>query len=276
MAVLRVRDVSVNAWGAQLLSHISVEVAAGEILAIIGPNGAGKTSLINTIVDVHPFSQTHRQLSGEIIACGYSAQSRTENHTENQTENHSKHRARHIALLPQLSALSFPFTVEEVVRLSRTPHNTGVLIDRVIIQDALNALDILHLKQRLYTQLSGGEKQRVQLARVMAQIWRSEDAPQRLLLLDEPTSSLDLGHQQQLMAAIRTFANEGVATVMVVHDVNLATRHADKVLALLCGEAIAQGKPEEIITPALIKQLYQVEVDIVRHPKTGKPIISYC
>jgi iron complex transport system ATP-binding protein len=278
MSVLTIRDLSVKAWGAQLLSHVSVEVKAGEILAIIGPNGAGKTTLMNAILDAydpHSDQANQRQLSGEIMACGIPS-----NNSSNISCGHSSHwqsqtRARHMALLPQLSLLNFPFSVEEVVQLSRIPHNTGTVIDKAIINDALKALDIHHLKYRLYTQLSGGEKQRVQLARVMAQIWRSEDAEQRLLLLDEPTSSLDLGHQQQLMAAIRNFANERVATVMVVHDINLAIRHADSLLALLCGEAIAQGKPEEIVNAALIKTLYQLDVDIILHSKTGKPIISY-
>ena len=262
MSVLRIRDLSVQAWGARLLNRISLDVKAGESLAVIGSNGAGKTTLINAIIDAHHWQASY-QVSGDITLCGHA------------TDWQAEERARHIALLPQASVLNFPFTVEEVVKLSRIPHNTGMAIDNRIIQDALVALDIQHLKQRLYTRLSGGEKQRVQLARVMAQIWRSDDASQRLLLLDEPTSSLDLGHQQQLMEAIRIFADQGVAIVMVLHDINLAIRHADKLLALCCGEAVAQGRPEEIITAELIYTLYQIEVDITPHPKTGKPIITY-
>lgn len=257
MSVLHIRDLSVHGWGSQLLTQISVDVNAGELLAIIGPNGAGKTTLMNSIVN----TQQH-QLLGDISVCGQAASAWT-----------NEVRARHVAFLPQASALSFPFTVEEVVRLARIPHHTGAHIDRSIIDEALKALDIHHLKQRLYTQLSGGEKQRVQLARVMAQIWRSDDAKQRLLLLDEPTSSLDLGHQEQLMDAVRLFANQGVATVMIVHDVNLAMRHADSVLALLQGETIAQGKPEDVVNAALMKTLYHVDVAMIKHPKTHKTII---
>jgi iron complex transport system ATP-binding protein len=257
MAVLTIRDLSVHGWGGQLLHHISVDVKAGELLAIIGPNGAGKTTLMNSIVNTH-----QHQLVGDIDVCGQAA-----------SVWQSEARARHIAFLPQASVLSFPFTVEEVVSLSRTPHNTGVQLDRQIIHEALQALDINHLKQRLYTQLSGGEKQRVQLARVMAQIWRSDDAEQRLLLLDEPTSSLDLGHQEQLMDAVRLFANQGVATVMIVHDVNLAMRHADTVLALRDGKVIAQGQPSDVVNSALMKTLYNVNVTTIRHPETHKMIL---
>jgi iron complex transport system ATP-binding protein len=257
MSVLAIRDLSVHGWGGQLLKHITVDVSAGELLAIIGPNGAGKTTLMNSIVNTH-----QHQLQGDIHVCGHAA-----------CEWSNEARARHIAFLPQASVLNFPFTVEEVVHLSRTPHNTGVQLDRDIVHEALQALDIYHLKQRLYTQLSGGEKQRVQLARVMAQIWRREDAEQRILLLDEPTSSLDLGHQEQLMDAIRLFANQGVATVMIVHDVNLAMRHADSVLALLAGEAIAQGPPESVVNAALMSTLYDVEVTTIQHPETRKIIV---
>ena len=130
-----------------------------------------------------------------------------------------------------------------MVQLARIPHNTGRQCDDQIVKDALELMDISFLTNRLYTELSGGEKQRVQLARVLAQIWNSEDAPAqtRLLLLDEPTSALDLGHQQQLMTAIRKLANQGVTVVMVLHDINLAAHYADTILALLCSERLAYG-----------------------------------
>lgn len=286
---LSVRNLSVKGWGAQLLNGVCFDVKAGEIAAIIGPNGAGKTTLMNTMLGDHK-----HHVTGDIVACGYnitsneqqpvavsaekidreSSKSQSKEQLKNLPKDQARgikgQRARHIAVLPQFSRLAFPFTVEEVVSLSRIPHSTGVTIDNAVVNDALKQLDVLHLKNRLYTQLSGGEKQRVQLARVMAQIWRSEDAEQRLLLLDEPTSSLDLGHQQQLMQAVRDFADQGVAVVMVVHDINIALRHGDQVLALLCGKVIAQGEPENVVTSELINKLYNLNMSIVRHPTTGK------
>ena len=267
--VLSVHDLSVHAYGVPLLSHINLHVNSGDVLAILGPNGAGKTSLINAIANPEWMtelrSNSHRvAISGSVEFTGSPL-----------LQKQSGERARQVALLPQLSALNFPFTVSEVVELGRLPHSTGIDIDRYIIEEALVLLDILHLKHRLYTQLSGGEKQRVQLARVMTQLWRKDDALQRLLILDEPTSSLDLGHQQQLMRVIRQFADQGVAIIMVAHDVNLVSQHADQLLALCCGEVVAQGKPENIITQSLMQQLYQVNTTILAHPHTQKPVVVF-
>ena len=259
MSVLDLDNLSVTVWGFDLLKNISLKLNTGEVMAIIGPNGAGKTSLINTLVNNGHSQQVN---SGEVMLCG---------RAYNQWE--AKQRAKHVALLPQLNSLAFPFVVEEVIGLGRIPHDTGCEVDTLIVDESLRALDILHLKNRLYTQLSGGEKQRIQLARVMVQVWRAEDAGERLLLLDEPTSSLDLGHQQQLMEVIRKFADQGVAILMVVHDINLVSTYADKVLALCCGEVFAQGEPKTVINSELMKQLYTVDVDIIKHPKTHQPLV---
>lgn len=266
MSVLSIQHLSVHAWGVTLLNQLDLALEAGELLAIIGPNGAGKTSLINTIVNA---GHRQQQTEGELLVCG-----------RDYRQWLPSNRAQQVALLPQLNTLNFPFTVAEVVHMGRIPHNTGKKINDAIVDEALTALDIYHLKQRLYTQLSGGERQRVQLARVMSQIWRDKDVAatngdnnKRLLLLDEPTSSLDLGHQQQLMRVIRGFADQGVAIVMVAHDVNLVANHADKLLALCCGEVLAQGSPEEVVRPSLMQKLYQIDIDVITHPVTGKPVI---
>ncbi len=258
---VQVDALTVHAWGARLLNQISFSLEAGEILAIIGPNGAGKSTLLNALVSSEHEQQ---QIQGQIHCCGFSPSDR---HIDPQKK------AKHLAILPQQSQLNFPFTVEEVVRLSRIPHQTGKAIDQDIMSDVLSRLDITHLQGRLYTQLSGGERQRVQLARVMSQIWRSEDANPRLLLLDEPTSSLDLGHQQQLMQVIKQFAESGVAVVMVLHDINLTINCADKVLALCCGEMLAYGKPADEITSALMQGLYGVDVDVVVHPESQQRVV---
>lgn len=255
-----------------MLKSVSFSAEEGEVVAVIGPNGSGKTTLINAIVSTYYESVASYQCVGQLSLCGRTVL--PEVHADKWTRSA---RARHIALLPQNSVLNFPFTVEEVVRLSRIPHATGTTIDRAVVKEALMALDIDHLHQRLYTQLSGGEKQRVQLARVMAQIWRKEDADagSRLLLLDEPTASLDLGHQQQLMQVIRQFADYGVAVVMVVHDVNLLGYPVDNVLALADGEVVAQGTPQTTITAALMKTLYSADIGVIKHPKSQQPVITY-
>lgn len=273
MPILSIRNFSIKASGVYLINGLNLSLEAGEVLAIIGPNGAGKSTLINTIINAGLPNQITQ---GALDVCQQSFNSWL-----------PQDRARRLALLPQSSTLSFPFTVTEVIQMGRIPHSTGKLVDDEIINQALSELDIVHLQNRLYTQLSGGEKQRVQLARVMSQIWRQEDCcelndesvnktSQRLLLLDEPSSSLDLGHQQQLMKIIRRFAAQGVGVVFVAHDINLVMSHADKLVALSKGEAIAQGRPSDIVNSSLMKQLYQVDVDVISHPVSGQLIVTPC
>ncbi|MFT6408527.1 MAG: iron complex transport system ATP-binding protein [Arenicella sp.] len=237
-----------------LVNSVSCHVNAGEVLAIIGPNGAGKSTLLNAIAGDIAFT-------GTISIEGVAEQARL--------------RARQIAVLPQLSLLSFPYRVSEVVGLARIPHNTGRQRDDEIVQEALTLMDIGYLSERLYTELSGGEKQRVQLARVFAQIWQKGDAPNgsRLLLLDEPTAALDLGHQKQLMIAIRELAKHGVAVVMVLHDINLAARYADRALAMLCSERLAFGSIKDVINQQNIKSLFEVDVHIAQHPEHDCPVV---
>ncbi|MFL0799547.1 MAG: heme ABC transporter ATP-binding protein [Agarilytica sp.] len=254
--VLSVDHVSIKREGRELLKDISVELNSGEVLAIIGPNGAGKTTLLNTITG--ELTPNH----GSVHVCGQMFK-----------DWGIQIRAKSLAVLPQLSLLNFPYTVHEVVSLGRTPHSTGVEIDDTIIQGAMVLMDIEYLSDRLYTQLSGGEKQRVQLARVMTQIWRDEDAEQRLLLLDEPTTALDIAHQQMLMNAVATFSKNGAAVCMVVHDVNIAANFADKVIALRNGETLAVGTAEDVITEKTMTALFGAEIEIVEHPKTKNKVI---
>lgn len=265
MEALALNNVSIQAWGKQLLSDISFIINPGDLVSIIGPNGAGKSSLINalaTIEDHRPY-----QITGDISICG---KSYTDAKSWSATE-----RARHVALLPQQNTLNFPFTVNEVLTFSRNPHTTGVTIDKSVITEVLHALDIDHLKDRLYTELSGGEKQRVQLGRVMAQIWRSEDADQRLLLLDEPTTSLDMGHQQQLMQIVKWFSERQVTVLLVMHDVNLVTQYMDKVIALQDGQLFLQGTVEQVITAESIKALFGANCQVNQHPTNARPIVVY-
>ena len=256
MSILQLKNVSVSSGKENhlLLDNASCEISRGEILGIIGPNGAGKSTLLAAISNDIAYS-------GDIIIDGVS-----------DTPNL---RARQVAVLPQLSLLNFPFRVFEVVNLARIPHQTGIKVDAEIIDQALEMMDIGFLKNRLYTELSGGEKQRVQLARAFAQIWREQDSPngQRLLLLDEPTTALDLGHQQDLMNAVKQFAQQGVAVAMVLHDINLASRYCDKLLALSCSQTLAYGRVDEVVTTTNVKRLFGIDAQIIPHPSHNTPIV---
>jgi iron complex transport system ATP-binding protein len=262
MQTLTVDNLSVYVDETPLVDGVSLELNQGEVLAVIGSNGAGKTTLIETIAGEIKEEHPNYKVAGNITFNNWSIK-----------QWQPRDKAKHLAYLAQLSALNFPFTVEEVIELGRIPHSTGVAVDKRITEEVLSLLDIAHLQTRLYTQLSGGEKQRVQIARVMSQVWREEDAENRLLILDEPTSSLDLGHQQQLISVINDFARSGVAIILVVHDVNLVSRFADQILGLCCGRVITSGKPEAVITPENMKSLYQVDVNVITHPETKKPIV---
>lgn len=257
-ALLEVSNLSVEIAQKNRLSSVSFSVKAGEILSIIGPNGAGKTTLLRAISgDIKNTSD-----ACNIHLCGKPLNLWT------LTEQ-----AQTMAVLTQSNTLSFSFTVAEVVALGRTPHNTGFQKDQALCREAMQTLDILHLAERAYPLLSGGEQQRVQLARVMVQIWESSSKSQRLLLLDEPATSLDLGHQSQLMSMVRQFAQSGVAVLMVVHDITLAAAYSDYLLALKNGYVVAQGDPSEVVTEALIGKLFDTQVRVIPHPETGKPVV---
>jgi len=256
--MLDIDGVSLAFGAATRLRHVSLQVGAGQIMAVIGPNGAGKSSLIHTVIGDHRPSAGRIRLAGREIA----------DYTDRE-------RACHIALLPQASALTFPFRVRDVVELGRGPHASGARVDAQIVAAACAATDVTHLMDRVYTQLSGGEKQRVQLARVLAQIWHAEDAGARLLLLDEPVAALDLGHQQQIMGVIKRFAGDGVAVVIVLHDITLAARHADRMFALRNGAVIAQGTPAEVVTPAHLHRLFDVDARVIAHPVSGTPVVLH-
>jgi iron complex transport system ATP-binding protein len=237
-----------------LVDKITMAVEAGEVVAIIGPNGAGKSTLMKALSGDLPYR-------GNITLQGRSPR--------------AIEAARQLAALPQQSLLNFPYRVCEVVGLGRIPHATGRELDEQIISEALELMDVGYLRDRIYTELSGGEKQRVQLARVLAQIWRAEDAPNktRLLLLDEPTASLDLGHQKALLEAVVRFAGQGVSVVMVLHDINLAARYADKVLAMVCSQQVAFGPANEVIDAALVQRLFGLAVHVTSHPDSGTPVV---
>lgn len=254
--LLEVDRLSVCIDRTELVTDVSFGVEPGEVLAIIGPNGAGKTTVLRAISGDLPPSAGEARFNGRSLPDWSPAE-----------------RALALAVLTQSNPLTFAFTVAEVVGLGRTPHSTGVVIDDQVCHAAMEALDVVHLAGRFYPSLSGGEKQRVQLARVMAQIWRPDSSADRLLLLDEPVTSLDLGHQRQLMQAVRTFADGGVGVVMVVHDISLAAAYSDHLLALNNGRRVAYGPPEQVVTQALIGELFGTDVEVIRHPRTGKPVV---
>ena len=250
------RGISLHLSGFYLLRNISLEVEAGKVTTIVGPNGAGKSSLLKVLTGEIPPTAGDVYLNSRLL---------------NQWSLLEK--AQMLAVLPQHTLLNFSFTADEVVGLGRIPHQTGSAKDVEIVAEALELVDASYLQRRFYTQMSGGEKQRVQLARVLAQIWQPSCLGEQFLVLDEPTSAFDLSHQKLTLDIVRQLAQKGVGVVMVVHDLNLAARCADNIVVIDGGVIAAQGSPEVVLTETLIDKVFGVKSIISEHPITKRPLV---
>jgi iron complex transport system ATP-binding protein len=248
-APLVAREVGVVIDGARILHDVSLEIRSGEVLALVGPNGAGKSTLLSVLAgDVRP-------TSGDVELAGRDI--RSYRHLE---------LARLRSVLTQENQVSFPFTVAEVVEMGRSPwaRTSDRGDDESAITEALRAADVAHLAERRYTSLSGGEKARVSLARVLAQ-------RAGIVFLDEPTAALDLRHQEEVMATAVALADGGVAVVVVVHDLSLASAYADRVALIAEGTLHAIGTPHEVITAPIVSAVYGLEVDVAQ--ANDRPVV---
>lgn len=259
--MLVARDIDLQRNGSSILRDVSLAVRPAEVLALIGPNGAGKSSLL------HVLSGAIRAGGGEILL-----------DDRPLAEWPAAALARRRAVLPQSPVLGFPFRVEDVVMLGRSPHAgcPSGASDHAVVNAVLGATGTLHLAERLYTTLSGGERQRVQLARVLAQVsfghdGTAEAGEARYLLLDEPTNNLDIAHQQAVMMIAAEFANAGHGVLTVLHDPNLAALHADRICVMDTGRIVTIGTPESIITEELLADVFGVRAAVLQHPTRGRP-----
>ena len=236
-----------------ILDDVSVDFKAGELTILLGPNGAGKSSLLKVITkewdvsgSVDYFGQPSELWKAEDIA-------------------------KHLGVLPQSSSLTFNFTVREVVELGGMTLSASQAEISSIAVKYMQANDIEHLVERLYPSLSGGEKQRVHLARVLTQLEQSGN--QKIVLLDEPTSALDLSHQHRTLELARDLTQSGASVIAVIHDLNLAAQYADRVLILNNGKLVADGTPWETLTEATIDTVYKWPVQVIKHPQKTHPVI---
>ncbi|MFJ9765642.1 ABC transporter ATP-binding protein [Streptomyces erythrochromogenes] len=243
--------VSVVVNGKALVDGASLHVAPGEIVGLVGPNGAGKSTLLRT------FYRALRPTSGRILLDG-----------EDVWRMPGKRLAQRLAAVLQETSGDFELTVYDVVAMGRTPHKRAFASDdaddRDIITRSLAELHVGDLAHAPFDRLSGGEKQRVLIARALAQRTGT-------MVLDEPTNHLDLRHQ---LAALRLVRRLGVTTVVALHDLNLAAAFCDRICVMAGGRVIATGKPEEVLTAPLLSDVYGVEAEIIEHPRTGVPFIS--
>lgn len=249
--MLTARNVSYSIGKNPLVDNVSLEIPAGELIAIVGANGAGKTTLL-------------RLLAGEIKPSSGTILLDSKPLPQFKTRDLALRRA----VMRQHIYMNFDFTSYEVVMMGRHPHiRTGETYeDRQIVSNMLLRTETSHLSEQLYATLSGGEKARVTLARVFAQ-----QTP--VLLLDEPTSAMDLRHQQMTMQLARDLANDGGAVLAVLHDLNLAAMYADRVGMMQNGKLVAIDHPRDVLTPPNIKKVFNLPVQIIEHPYQDCPLI---
>jgi len=257
--MLNVRDITIAIENTTLLRGVSAAVRPGAVTAVVGPNGAGKSTLLRAASGEHTPVGGTVELESTPLRCW-----------------RARDLAQRRAVLPQQSSLSFPFAVLDVVLMGRMPHASGdaEARDGQIAWAALEAVQVAHLAERLYPTLSGGEQQRVHMARAMAQIWEPPPGGgDRYLLLDEPTASLDLAHQHRLLELARELAQDGTGVLIVLHDLNLTAQYADEVVLLHQGTVRAAGPPEHVLTPPLIEATFDIPVVVTQHPCAACPLI---
>jgi iron complex transport system ATP-binding protein len=251
--MLKIQNLSASYHGHQVLHDVSFNVNNGEVLALIGPNGAGKSTII-------------RAASGVIPSTGSVRTNGDDFHSLDPMQ-----RARYMAVVPQAISLPPAFTVWETVLMGRTPY-LGFLghastLDEELARNALSRVHALGFADRRVGELSGGEAQRILLARALCQ-----STP--ILLLDEPTAHLDLQYQVSLLELIRELAHrENLAVLIALHDLNLAARYTDRVALLVGGHLNAIGTPRDVLTPELISNAYCLPINVVEHPFMDAPLV---
>ena len=247
-----VTDLTVSRGGRRVLDDVSLTAEAGAFLGVVGPNGAGKTTLLQTV------NGTLSPESGSVRVGGDDVHALS-----------SRAASRRVATLPQGDAPDFEFTVREVVEMGRYPHapRFGGDPDPGAVDRALDRTATARFADRPVPELSGGERQRVLLARALAQA-----AP--VLLLDEPTASLDVNHQVRTLELARDAADDGHTVVGAIHDLDLAARYCDELVLLAGGEVVASGRPREVLTADAVEAAFGVRAAVASDPVTGSPLVT--
>lgn len=245
--MLSARDIHVSLSGNPVLRGVSLDAEPGAVTIIVGPNGSGKTTLLRAMTQDLPYRGAIRLEGADISDLpGWQLATRR-------------------AVLPQASRIAFPFTVLEIVRLGMM--SSAATGSDVRASEALARVGLGGFEGRFYQELSGGEQQRAQLARVLCQVWDpvGENGP-RWLFLDEPVSSLDIGHQLEVMDLVAGYARAGGGVIAVMHDLNLTAMYADRVILLKEGQCLADGSPETVLTDAILSAAYGCALQVNTSP----------
>lgn len=253
--MIKTEQLDITLESKKILSDISVSFETGKFFSILGPNGAGKSTLLKALSGDIDFVQNQVEMENKLLS-DYSP----------------KEMANHRSVMPQSIHLDFPFLVSEIIEMSLLENVAHQDREKYVIQ-ALELFDVVHLKDRNYLTLSGGEQQRVQLSRVLAQITLKKDQTPRYLFLDECTSSLDLAHQHQVFERVREIVEEAnICAIVVLHDLNLASQYSDELILMQNGQIVKKGDKDEVLTSELIESVYDFAVEIMPHPK-GWPMV---
>lgn len=247
---LNTENLNVELDNKAIVKDVSIDIEKGDFVGIIGPNGSGKSTLLKTIYRIY------KPKSGVIYLNG-----------KDLSNISTKNMAKELGVLGQFNNISFDIKVKDIVLMGRTPHKNFLEGDSAkdyeIVKDSLEKVNMLEYYERSFSNLSGGEKQRVLLARVLAQ-------KVDLLILDEPTNHLDIKYQLQILNVVKSL---GITVVVALHDLNLSTAYCNKLYVMHNGKVVSCGKPNEILTESLIKQVY--EVDAVIHKESNPMYITF-
>lgn len=256
--MLQISNLNFQIKNRTILKDLTFKISSGEFVAIIGPNGAGKSTLLSA-------------LSKEILS--------VENQVQFKSKPLNKWNAKELAVLKakfsQHQASEIGLSCYEVVLMGRYPYfkNTALDEDHQAIVKWMKATETISFASRTYEHLSGGEKQRLHLARVFSQL--ENDLPEKLYLLDEPLNNLDVAHQFKILDLLKQQAKKQHAIVVVLHDINLAAQFADKILLLQNGNLIAYDKPENVLTQELISKTYNFPCVVTKNPINNQPLLVF-
>jgi len=240
---LEVESVTIEIQSQRIIENVSLRISTGQIVGLVGPNGSGKSTLLRTVYRLLKPKSGYVRLGGDDV-----------------WKLSARESALRSGVVVQETPSEFQFTVREVVQMGRIPHKSVLSFDDThdseLVSESLRRVEMAGFEERLFSTLSGGEKQRVLIARVLAQ------QPQ-LLILDEPTNHLDIHHQLEILELVRSL---GITTLITLHDLNLASMYCHYLYIMQGGQLVAEGSPETTLSRALIQQVFRVDVVHMRHP----------
>lgn len=254
MYALMVEDIEFKYGKDPIIKDMSFNIKKGEFISIIGPNGSGKSTLLKTL------NHIYTPQKGDIYLCG-----------QNIKKFKRREIAKKMSLVPQETNINYAFTVKDIVSMGRHPYKGRFerenLEDKTIVDDALKLTSTYHLRDKFINEISGGEKQRVIISKALAQ-------NSSIILLDEPTSSLDINHQVEVLNLLKKLNRDKKTTIIIVlHDINLAARYSDRIIFLDDGKIISKGTPEEVITEKNIKTAYDMDIYLEMNKHTNSPYL---